>query len=143
MIRGLPLPADANVYILTPAPAAGAQFTYTFLAGYEYLLTGIVFRLVDSAFVIARYVGLVFTLNGLQFPVQTNSGCLQNETWFYVWLPGRAEIETVTSVTRQLTLPFPLIFKPGDTIRSTVINMQAADQLDYIFLSYLRMPLTF
>jgi hypothetical protein len=144
MIRGLPLPVGAVVHTAIANPAAGAQFAYVSPDGFECLLLGVRFRFVAGVFVITRYPGLILGFDGLPFFLRTSIGVTAGAVTTFYWTTGGAFIETATANGRQLTMPYPLIFKGGigNDIVSDVVNMQAADQLSNIILYWLQMPLT-
>jgi hypothetical protein len=142
MLRGLPLPTDAVRFVVVPDPAAGAQWSFVFRGGYQFLLLAVRGVLTTAANIIMRYPSITFDFAGRQFPIEKSVGIPATTAITCNWTPGQAFVETGVPNSCQMTLPYPIIFQAGESIYSNVVNMNANDQWNNIFVYYLQMPQT-
>jgi hypothetical protein len=149
MLTGLSLPIGAVRTVTVPNPAPGVRWDYIVPAGYQVLLLGVQYLLTTSAVAGNRFPGFQFErLGPVFFAIHCGSSITATKNYICVWLPGCSFIQTVTvgaaplSGTHQMTLPYPIILDPGDSLHGAVVGLGAADQFSDIYLYYLAMPLT-
>jgi hypothetical protein len=144
MLSGIPLPAGAIRTVVVPNPAPYDQWNYTFPDGYESLLLGLRYTFMTDNVAFNRYFGLMWWEVVCPYELQVRCAvpipALQTCTG--VWMAGCSFVETVSATLHQMTLPYPLVFKPGDELHSSALFQGIGDQLSDIFLYYLEMPLT-
>jgi hypothetical protein len=138
MLEGLPLTTASIRNVIVPNPAVGAQWTYTFPAGYQALLLSLRCNLLTDVVVANRYLGLSFTIGGRTFILHNATPVTANKNFTLFWFVGEKYIQTVASLIQEMTLPFPIILNPGDALSSDIVNLQVGDTLDTICLSYVR-----
>lgn len=122
--------------IIIPAPAQGANFSYTIPVGRRMHVRSIAFHFVTDANVATRRV-VVYVIDpegGISYstiPTVTQAAGLSYD---YTFAPGSREL--ANAVGRYVTshLASKLILVPGENISSDIQNVQAGDQIQEIYL---------
>jgi hypothetical protein len=141
VMRSVPHDAGVREVITIASPFAGADFQYLLPNNFRYRLDMVHYQLVTDANVANRYPGLRITETGLYdsylhgLAAITASLSVNISMW-----PGLSAIGAITASYYTMSLPRGLYLSPQTNIYSHVAQIQAADQLNNIYLYFTKWP---
>jgi len=135
-------PVDISVFdlvtVIIPDPGAGNQIEYAcpVNARIEILYLGFIFN--TAAIVSSRYVQVLGVTPTLS---QTMGACAIPQTttltWGWAWVAGLPQLVDLSAQLRMIIPMSPsLVLKPGDSLETSIINMQATDVISSIICRY-------
>ena len=121
-----------------PNPAAGVNFDWTTYAGYSHLLIAVEYQLTCDGTVLNRVPGLTLQIQGIPAHVYNltyTGNCPAGTVRIMNYYAGIDRNASGIVMNRdQIALPFPIYMRPGDHVISTVVNLQAGDQISNIYI---------
>ena len=119
-------------------PVAGAEFDYTVYPGFSQLIIAVEYQLVCDGTVINRVPGLTLQIQGIPahgYNLTYDNNCPAGTTRIMNYYAGIDRNASGIVMNRdQIALPFPIYMRPGDHVLSTVVNLQAGDQISNIYI---------
>ena len=135
-------PCDWSLFsVSVPSPVPGAQFSVGLGPNFQYLLRVVRFRFTTSAAVANRTVGLDIVWPSL-FAVTCASPTVQTAVLSLHYQAADFGAGVASTATDGFIVLPPLFLEEDTIVRSNILLLQAADQLDEIFVSGLRRRLT-
>ncbi len=125
-------------------PIAGVNFDWMPYAGWSHLIIAVEYQLDTDGTVVNRTPGLILEIDGHDYYLTyTDSVIGAADMRILTYLPGIDKNSSGIVANRdQIALPFPIYMRPGDHIKSTVVNLQAGDQISEAFIYQYVFPIT-
>ena len=125
-------------------PASGVNFDWTAYAGWSHLIIAVEYQLTTVFGGANRTPGLILEIDGHDYYLTyTNVVVGGAAIRILTYLPGiDKNASGIVNNRDQIALPFPVYMRPGDHIKSTVVNLNAGDQISEAFVYQYVFPIT-